>query len=115
MTSKHNEQIEELRTLVAQLEKTLTTVTEALLTTQETIQKRDAQLDGVTAVLIGVANTVAKSTELNIIGKAVVKAAIEGHLASSLSSNTTDAHIHGTSAWAYRLLPTPWKDAYVGK
>ncbi|RYH50814.1 MAG: hypothetical protein EON54_15430 [Alcaligenaceae bacterium] len=115
MTSEHKEQIEELRVLVAQLEKTLTTVTEALLTTQETIQKRDAQLDGVTAVLIGVANTVAKSPELDDLGKTVVKAAIEGLLASSLGSKTTDAHIHDTSAWAYRLLPTSWKDAYLPK
>ncbi|RYH20459.1 MAG: hypothetical protein EON54_26350 [Alcaligenaceae bacterium] len=115
MTSEHKDQIEELQARVAQLEKTLTALTEALLNTQDTMQKRSSQLDGVTAILIGVANTVAKSDELNEIGKTVVKAAIEGQLASSLGSNTTDAHIHGTSEWAYRLLPTPWKDAYLPK
>ncbi|WP_156370479.1 hypothetical protein [Acidovorax sp. Leaf84] len=113
MTSERNEEIEELQARVAQLEKTLATLTEALLNTQDTMQKRSSQLDGVTAVLIGVANTVTKSSELNEIGKTVVKAAIEGQLASSLGSNTTDAHIHGTSEWAYRLLPTSWKDAYL--
>jgi uncharacterized coiled-coil protein SlyX len=115
MTSEHKDQIEELQARVAQLEKTLTALTEALLDTQDTMQKRSSQLDGVTAILIGVVNTVAKSAELNEIGKTVVKTAIEGQLASSLGSNTTDAHIHGTSAWAYRLLPTPWKDAYLPK
>ncbi|CAN7682869.1 hypothetical protein [Acidovorax sp. LjRoot117] len=115
MTSEHKQLIEELQARVTELEQTLGRLTEALLNTQDTLQKRGSQLDGATAVLIGIANTVAKSSELNEIGQTIVKAAIEGQLASSLGSNITDAHIHGTSAWAYRLLPTQWKDGYLPK
>ena len=102
----------QLQARVAQLEESVATLTDALLQTQEAFKKRGCQLDGLTAVLIGVAATLASSPELNKIGKTVVKAAIDGHLASSLNTTVTDAHILGTSEWTYRLLPETWKTMY---
>lgn len=109
MNQEDRSQIAQLQARVAELERTLATLGEALVKTQQAQLKRDDQLDGVTAVLVGVAAMVAALPAFRESGAAGVRSAVEGYIASSLHSNATDAHLHGMSEWAYRLLPDIWK------